>query len=633
MVAMLKTEADQRQGKAAQENPVKVGGSLALPATSRMLEEVLSKAASYEGLTGLPFTVRVGDRTCFDHSTDPGTVVLGVQQLESLGVKSPAAVDFICLHELGHFFELSQDPHGYRSVIDEAKRADGLGKAYFRFYNALMDIYVNRNTMNRAPAYRDSAGEFSREVKELYTERLFRNRDLRSLPTSTQYSYALLNIGMGVGDDLKVSPEVREALDEPIQHLGIKLSTAEIIETYLVPAIGIRATKEWRAKISERKSVIDKTFRKRFEALVELDKQGGQDPNQGDPGGDLEGVEPSIDDLDKAVRSAERIHREANKSADEKAADRREKSVNEQARQHLSEEEAKDLAETHRRVYPQILQVADILREIVKETIDHRKVQVGFFKTGQDLDVPEAAERFHTIQTNPQEARIFTRDLYEEAVIKQPQHVRIWSVFDLSGSMDGDIKLVRELSVIFSGAAQTLSLGAELEQHSLRASFAAVGYNDDAFEILPLTGNPTYADVAKSYAKLKADGSTYEAPALRMVAQRLRNAERNENVVDIVVAVTDGDTSAEGESKVAIKELQALGAKLLAFRFSRGYQVPDVKPKEGAGEQAGGLPFARPEPESGTFGRVWGTLGYGVRRAEQVVPAVRDGLREILTKG
>lgn len=594
------------------------------------LDRVRHKSDVYEALTGLPFQVRNGSQTAFDHSTDPGTVIVGVGQLERLGITEQSQLDFIVLHELGHFHELSQDPAGYRSVIEEGKRQDGLGEAYFRLYNALLDIYVNRNTLNRAPLYGDGSGSFSQEVRELYTKRLFNDRDLTTLPKSTQYSYALLNIGMGVGNDLQVSPEVRKALDEPLKLFGQNVSTGEIIERFLVPAIGIRAAGEWQATVSERKSVIDKTFRKRFDDLVALDRSQGNDPNRGSAGGDLEAVEPSVEDLDRATQQAERAHKEANKSAEEKAADQRAKAAEDQAKEHLSAEEAKDLAETHRRVYPQILQVAEILQDIVREEISHRKESEGFFTTGETLDVSEAIEQFHSIQTNPAQATIFTRDVYREVITQQPQHVRLWGVFDLSGSMEGDIKLVRELSVICAGAAQTLSLGAELEQHSLRASFGSVGYNNDAFEILPLTDHPTYADIAKSYAKLSADGDTYEAPALRMVAERIRNLPRDEGVVDIVVAVTDGDTSAEDESKAAIQELQKVGAKLLAFKFARNYKVSDVKPKEGEGPTPDGLPFKRPEPHSGAFGRVWGTRGYQVRRAEQVVPAMRDGLKDII---
>lgn len=591
-----------------------------------VLSQIRHKSDAYESLTGLPFRVKSGSYTAFDHSSDPGTVLIGEVQLQKHGITSPLQRDFVVLHELGHFHELSMDPEGYQRVIDEVKRPDGLGQSYFRFYNALLDIYVNRNTLNRAPVYGDGTGGFSEEVKELYTKRLFKERDFTKYPKSTQYSYALLNIGMGVGDDIKVSPEVLKALEAPLKLLGDNLSTSEMIEQFLIPAVGIRGRGEWRATVSERKSIIDKTFRVRFEELVELDRREESDPNRGDPLGDLEGIEPSVEDLGRATEAAKRILREQSKTAEERASDERQRAAEEEAREHLSEEEAKDFAETYSRVYPQILEVASILQDIVRDEISYRKESKGFFPTGDTVDVAEAVERFDIIQTNPTRARIFMRELYEEILTQQPQLVRVWGVFDLSGSMKNDIKLVRELKVICAGATQNVSLGAEIEQHSLRASFGSIGYNDNAFEILPLTAHPTYGDIAKSYSKLKAEGRTYEAPALRMVAEQISKLERDENVVDIVVSVTDGETRKEEESKLAVAELERLGAKLMAFRFGRGILIPDERPTELSPEQF----VAPPEPESGKFEAIWGKYGYRVHRADKVAPAMRDRFREIL---
>jgi hypothetical protein len=600
------------------------------------LNQVRGKADMYIAVSGLPFSVRDGGRTAFDHRTKPGTVILGVEQLHKLGIAEPDLIDFCVLHELGHFFELSQDPKGFMSVIAEGERADGLGKSYFRFYNAVMDIYVNRNTLNNAPVYGDSNGDYSQEIRQLYTEKLFPERDLTKLPLSTQYSYALLNIGMQVGDDLVVSPEVRQALDESFMHFGEELTTQEIIETYLVPAIGIRNTDEWQAKISERKGIVDATFRKRFEALIKADLQNGQDPNQGQSAGDLEGFEASPEDLRQATKQAQEIQREANKSDKEKQADAREKAVNEQAQKHLSPEQAQDLAQTHRRVYDQIVQVAQIFKEIVRQEVDHRLETQGHFKTGAELDMEEVVEQFPTIMRNPTEAKVMLKDVYEEVIVEQPKHVRVWPVLDLSGSMSDDIKLVRDLCVVFSGAAQTITLEAEMNDQQLRASLGVIGYNDGAFEILPYTERPTYEDIAKGYGKLVAAGGTYEAPALRMVAQKIKGLGRDESVVDIVIVVTDGDTTREDESQTAIKRLkEELGAKVIAFQFSRGYQVADTKPQDVDGDmdKTGRQSFVPPPPESGTFGRIWGPDGHAIRGAYNVVPKVRDALRDLLGSG
>lgn len=579
----------------------------------KTLSTTRTKERMYETLSGLPFKVRAGENTAFDHSTNPGTVVLGVEQLARLGITEQNQIDFIVLHELGHFFELSQDPEGYMKVIDEAKRDDGLGTSYFRFYNALMDIYVNRNTRNNAPVYREGSDSYSEEIKEMYTEKLFPTRDLTELPLSTQYSYALLNIGMGVGEDLTLSPEVQSAIDEPLSFVGEELSTTDFIETYLIPAIGRRQINGWQATIGQRKKVIDATLRARFESLVEKDKQQERDPNQGDAKGDIEGFEASPEELEKAIKEAKEIQRKAQRTPEEKAADDREEAVKDLVKQELSPEEAKDFAKTHRRVYPQIVDVANILKSIVRQELDYRKQSKGYFTSGDSLDVNEAVERFHTIQTNPTEARVFKKQVYQAVSTEIPQHVRIWGAVDLSISMKDDIDMVRELCLIFGGAVQMISDGAQLGQHELQASLCMYGYNDDAFEIIPYTGSPTVRNVAKGYKHLVASGVTYEASALQKIADEITNRERGDNVVDIVVAVTDGDTHNPEESISLVDDLtMRLGAKALAFKFSSGYH----------GSQ----------DNADRFGQIWRTQGYRIQGAANVVPAVQEGLRDLLKK-
>ncbi|MEI6517897.1 MAG: hypothetical protein WCN89_04305, partial [bacterium] len=323
----------------------------------------------YESLAALPFKVRLGERTSFDHTSQ--TVIIGVKQLEQLGITKQEIVDFIVLHELGHFKELNDDPEGYKKVIEEGSRADGLGKAYFGFYNALMDIYVNTNTKNRAPLYGGGGEEFSLDVKECYREQLFKERDFTDQPHSAQYGYYLLNLGMGVASDITVSPEVREAVNQGAELYGKKFSTQEIIDTFLRPALGFRSSNSWQATIGQRKIVIDQTLRPIFEKLVKLDQEQKRDPNQSHPG-DMEWFEASPDDLSKAVDEVLRRKVEANKSAQEKAQDNRVKDAKDLASKHLTPEEAIDLAETLRRVEPTASQLVLLFKSIVKSGFEYK---------------------------------------------------------------------------------------------------------------------------------------------------------------------------------------------------------------------------------------------------------------------
>lgn len=587
--------------------------------------------AVYESLAALPFKFKPGESTSFDHTSQ--TVIIGVKQLEQLGITKHGMVDFIVLHELGHFKELNDYPEGFKKVIDEGSRADGLGKAYFGFYNALMDIYVNTNTKNRAPLY--GGEEFSLDVKECYREQLFKERDFTDQPHSAQYGHYLLNLGMGVASDITVSPEVREAINQGAVLYGQKLSTQEIIDTYLRPALGFRSSKSWQATIGQRKIVIDQTLRPIFEKLVKLDQEQKRDPNQSHPG-DMKGFEALPEDLKKAVDEVLRRKVEANKSAQEKAQDNRVKDAKDLASKYLNPEEANDLAETLRRIEPTARELVQLFKSIVKSGFEYKREVEGHFKKGTKLDIQKAISQWGKIATVPDQARVMTRDVYEEVLKSNPTEVRVWLVPDLSGSMEGDIDLVRDLAVSFATALQTLSAGATLGQHTLRGSLSITGFNDKAIEVLPLTKDPTLEDIAKGYKELKADGGTSEHLALLKVLDEIKREPPNESRVDIVIGITDGDTSDSEASHQAVLELERLGAKLCAFKFRRGYIAPDVRPDPAQDPLMRGAQKLTPEvPPPDTFSEIWstpqGAVGHFVRGAAQVIPAVREALRGMLT--
>lgn len=590
------------------------------------VKELKQGEGVFETLTALPFTFRFGQSTAFDHTKRE--VIIGVEQLSKMGITDPKEVAFIVIHELGHFKEMADDPEGYKKVISEGTRPDGLGKAYFRFYNALMDIYVNTNTRNKTSVY--GGEDFSPEIKDLYRQRVFPERDLRSYPLSTQFSYYLLNLGMGVAGDLTVSPLVAEKIKQPVRLYGASYKVEEIVENFLRPAIGMRNTKEWQATISQRKVAIDKTLRPIFESLIQSDLENQSDPNAGSARGDLEGMEATPEELEKAIDEVLREKAEAGKSAEQKAADERAKAAEELGKKHLTPEEAKDLAETTRRVQPAIVEMVNLFKQIVDETVDHRKREQGFFKKGSALNIGRAISQFADIG---QGAEVMTRNVYEEVRTSFPQEVRVWLCLDLSGSMSGDQKLLRDLAVTFAGALQTLSVGAKMGQHTLRGSLGIVGFNDEAIQVLPLTKDPTYEDIAQAYQHLSPNSGTSEHLALQEVVKAMKADPPGEGRVDIVVGVTDGETSDATASHALVCELESLGAKLAAFQFTRGYVAPDVQktPEEMMNERRD----APEEPPPNTFASIWNTpksgqLGFCVRRAIQVIPAMRARLSDIL---
>jgi hypothetical protein len=539
-------------------------------------------------------------------------------------------VDFVVLHELGHFYELAQDPTGYQKVIDESKRSDGLGRAYFGFYNALMDIYVNTNTLNRAPVYGNSSGGFSREVQEMYREKLFTERDFSKLPLSKQFGFYLLNLGMGTHKDISLSPEARKAIDQGGTLFGSPLSCEEVINTYLRPAIGIRNTKEWQGTISQRKFIIDQVLRPAFEHLITLDLAQQKDPNEAFPG-DLEGFEATPEDFEGAVREVLRQNKEANKTQEERDMEARAKAAEEIASRHMSPEEAKGFGETLTRVGKHASDLSLLFQSLRSTGGEYQRVEKGHFKTGPILDVTEAIGTWDKVSELPSEARVMKRLVYQTTTNTTPHEIRIWLVPDLSGSMENDITLVQDLAVTFSLALQTLSTGVKLGQHSLEGSLGVVGYNDTALSILPLKRGVALADIAQSYKYLIAAGGTSEHLALEEVARNVKRDPPNPDRVDILVSITDGETDDPVRSKALVKEFEELGVHLCAFKFTRGYVRPDVMPMPGSVSPFDQIPEREENrSEQSTFDSIWGKHGAYVRGAHGVLPAMKKALHDLI---
>lgn len=591
-----------------------------------VLSGVQERSHLYETLAALPFEVRSGAVTMFDHTTQ--TVVIGVEQLMQKGITDQRCLDFIILHELGHFKELSEDPDGFMTVIDEADRSDGLGRAYFNFYNVLMDIYVNTNTRNKAPIY--GAGDFSPEIKELYRDKLFAERNFSELPFSKQYIYYLLNLGMGVESDLTLSSEVREMVEEPLHVLGQPYETKEIIDTFLRPALGQRRSVDWSASLSQRKWVIDQTFRPVFERLVAIDQEAGRDPNQGWNTAELVEVEASPEDLKNAIGVVRERRRQESRSRAESIKDGRARTAERLASEHLSPEEAEGFTQTYTRIEVVMYELAALLKRLAQRDVEYKQEERGYFRSGSSLDIDQAVREWGTIATVPENAQVMRRAVYREVATTAPREVRVWLNLDLSGSMSDDIQLLRDLSVVFSGALQTLSVGAKLGQHQLRGSLGIVGFNSALVEILPLTKDPSFSHIAAAYKYLVPAGDTHEYHGLERIVEETRRDPPSTERVDIVIGITDGDTVELERSIECIGELESLGAKVFAFHFTRRY----VPRHSGVVSRGADAQHEAPHGgEQGTFERVWGARGCCVRRADQVLPAVRRQLRDLLRKG
>lgn len=530
----------------------------------------------------LGFGIRFGEKTAFDHKNN--NVIIGVMQLYEWGIKSEAVIDFLVSHELGHFKELTDDPEGYMSVIAEGDRDDNLGGAYFRFYNCLMDIYVNTNTRNKAPVYSrlDGSAYFSEEIESLYRDILFNSqgsglfevkgselRPAATEPLSTQYSDYLLNLGMGTEDCITLSPEVKAIVDAPLKLYGKEYTHRELINTFLRPAIGLRKTKLWQATISQRKTIIDQTLRPNFEKLINIDVARGANPNPSDSLGDFE-VSP--DDLKKAAEVTIDRKTEANRSDKEKQEDERKDQAKNIGRNNgLSEAEAKNFAEKLSKMQPFINDVVKLLQMCRFKTSEWVKQEQGHYRTGVSLDIVKAISEFSKIQNAPWQARVMKREFYQQEQDLHPKMIRLWLVPDFSGSMADDLSFLQDLTIGFAGALATLSTSKELGQSDLGGALAIIGFHGDAVEAVKMTDGVTLADIAKGWGNVKADGSsTSDHVALEEVLKQVKDLPDEEDAINLVVEITDGATSDPGESLKAVKALREHAVTPFAYRIARG---------------------------------------------------------------
>lgn len=506
--------------------------------------------------------------TCFNHETN--TVIISLEQLERIGIKSASELDFIVLHELGHFKEYREDPEGYLDIIRECKQKGSDTQRYFRFWNCLADIYVNTNTAQIAPVYAGAGSEvFSPEVQDIYRHKAFSQRDFTDMPLSQQYGCYLLNLGMGAADDIKLSPAVQKEVEANLSLFGESLSHLDLIRTYFIPAIGRHRTDEWQAKASERAYISKQTILPVFERLLKLDKEREQDLSRAGENG-LEPLELDMDEVEEAVQEISKKAAEAKMTPEEKAQKLRKqqaKGLGEDAG--LEPEQAADFAERLDALQPKIKELVNLFKDLQQPQTTLERVQEGHYKHGETLDIDRAIETFGKIDQSPEEARVMVRGRYVEQQEMQPRKIRLWLCPDLSGSMGGDITHLKDLTIALTAAMATLCLETEAADGSLVAELAVIGFSDSAHEILLPKPDITLRDAALAYSQIYTRGGTYEAAALNSAASKLpllKKADEatNNPCLDILIVITDGDTERVHESLQTLDELSHQGMEIMA---------------------------------------------------------------------
>lgn len=557
---------------------------------------------AYLALTGNHFSLELGAKTCFDHKRNK--VVIGVQQLAELGVDKQLELSFITLHELGHLKELRDDPDGYLGLIRRCK-TDPDGALIFRLYNSLMDIYVNRNTANKAPLFLEGSEEFSPLVKDLYLNKAFANHDMSNDPYAEQYAHYLLLVGMGVSRAYTVSEPVREIIDRGLVFLGKQYSYEEFIKTFLVPVPGCELGDSWRATIGERDALIRATILPLYKQLLERDKSEGReslpdDPVSTSPGGDP-GItrEITLEEMEDLLGAIKELQEQETMTSQE----REKRDLHRQARE-IAEKAGvanpKDFADRLVRVQPIVDQ---LVKELLKIKVPSKQEvrMLTSYSTEGVLDVSEAIRKFSKVQRDPLHADVLRQERMQRMVEKAPINMRLCVLPDLSGSMIGCLEGLRDNVVALAATVATLCEIHKRKRSGIASELAIYGFDDQLHEILDPIPHAALYNVAAAYERIGAFGSTCEYLALEHLHKVLKRIEAKngggrevQRVVNIAISLTDGDTELDNRSIKAKEELLKQGVECFGV-------------------------FLRPSAFSGTtFRKIWGDRGYEVNSVTEL---------------
>jgi hypothetical protein len=573
------------------------------------LEVIRANRSVLLSLTGNHFSLELGQQTSFDYNRR--RVIIGQEQLMHMGVRERNELLFITLHELGHLKEFMDDPDGYLKLVESCKHPPHGGQI-FELYNCLMDIYVNRNAANKAAVFQNGP-EYSALVKDLYLTKAFPVHDLTQLPLAKQYANYLLLTGMGVQRAYTVSPEIKEIFDQGIV-LGSTMTYQEVIESFLVPALGRQKDSRWQATIGQRDVLIQKLILPIYLKLIEQDEREGRGPKQQSGDGDRGGPEItkhlSPDEAQELLEAIRSIIKEERLTTAERAQRDLERQAYQMA-EAANLENPSDFAERMCRVQPTVDRLVRAFLEF-RAPSTTRIRRLSHHSTQGILDVPEATRKFGQILRDPKNAEVMRQERMVVAKEKTPINIRTCLLPDLSGSMSPCLEGLRDNVIALAAAGATLCQIHKHRQSGIVSELAVYGFESALHEILEPRPDASLIDVAEAYQHIKAMGGTLEYLALEHVLQKLpefkaRDSRRggDDKVVNLILSLTDGDT--ERSSRSIDAKLQLLQAGCEPF----------------------GIFLRSSGPSGATFREIWGDRGYEINAVEELPTTIQEILRRI----
>ncbi len=571
---------------------------------------------------------KAGKGFCIDLST--GTIQIDARWFQEQGYEK-GQIYWALLHEICHFRDLVQDKEGFDKARSRYQNAGkqirpqvteiiaGRGKknpekmaerfltrAYHRFQNFFDDVYVN--SLVRAKAPRFNYGQGSDLVKKLYREKLFPGTDYTSQPQHLQFLYACLRTAMLPDEEIVVSPEVEEALNEQRRYFGENINAFGVVKSIQESTLDKKSAEVRAAQVLE---IIEPAFRKFL--LKDLENMPESPPpteppqsGEGDDDGELDPFAEDYDDYDK--RSPDQISEKdmddmAKKTRDKikKGEEDRKKTPVERAKEarevadrafgdkyDIDERAMKRYRDVEKRVEDYMEELAKVWRGIIDNGWQSQRVEVGFFQSG-NLNIPEVIRQWSTIKKDPAKARVMTRSEDERIPVGKPECIRFRFMGDGSTSMEGEkLQALMDTFVLVNGSFGELGRMLDETRWATKTPLVietqAWMFGSEPKIIKPLETAGTEndnADLIRSMKEVNAGyGGTNDHIALATINADIpveEDAKRREGKIkEICIFVTDGGSSNPLAVRAEVEDMLDRGILML------GVQIGEVSEGEKA---------------------------------------------------
>jgi hypothetical protein len=421
---------------------------------------------------------------------------------------------------------------------------------------------------------------------------------------------------MGIKDQYTFSQEIEDIFDKPIVGPGRRITTvSDFINQYLTPSYTSgRSPNQDELKIQ--KYVIDKYLKPIWESLLKRDIEAGRTITVKE-----ELIDGDISDED--VERISRIKKERQKDSNDRAKDLAKRQLDD-VLSDVPEKERDDFFKTLDELKPVIAELVEIWRRIVRPT-DHISKELVDGQTDGSVNVKNAINRFADLQNNPSTARVFEKRKIVHTISHEPKNIDLYLLLDLSGSMGELIPAIKKTFTAIGASIISFNEAAKAQGLDVSISLNIVGYSDGAKSIL--SGDLDIRSMVKAFEKLVTYGGTSSHKGLSLILDSWNHLTRSDpnysERLNILVEVTDGETSSPESSKKYINELANENFICGGIKFTSGYK-PDGNESEV--KRSTHEPFSPHD----TFREIWGNRGKTISHIGLLTKTIAGFLKEVL---